>query len=608
MSQKRVTREAATERTQSDLAIYRRLLTLARPYWAHIGGLFALSLFSSPLALLTPLPLKIVVDSVLGSHPLPGFISAVTPGSLAATTSGRLVVAVSLVIFVALASQLVDLAASLLRTHVGQEVVLAFRSRLFEQAQRLSMAYHDRKGPSELLYRIQWDAPSIQYIAIDGVIPFVKAIVTVAVTLYVTMRIDFELALVALIVAPVLAVVTRVYRSRLREVAHEVRSLQSAAQSVLHEALGAVRVVKAFGQEARESNRFAERADESMKAQLRLARAEGGLGLFATMTTAAGTALVLYIGARHVQAGVLTLGSLLLVMSYLSQLYSPMRTIGSKMASIQKHLASAERAFSLLDEANDVEERPDAIPIERASGSLAFRNVAFGYGPERGVLRDITFDVPPGTRVGIAGATGAGKTTLVNLLTRFFDPSEGAILLDGRDLRDYKLADLRNQFALVLQETILFSTSIAENIAYARAGATLEEVIEAAKAASAHDFIMNLPDGYDSVVGVRGLTLSGGERQRISLARAFLKDAPILVLDEPTSSVDVRTEESIMEAMSRLMRGRTSFMIAHRLSTLAHCDMRIEVEGGSLVRVSESNGVHEPQPAVSTASDGQESR
>jgi ATP-binding cassette, subfamily B, bacterial len=267
-----------------------------------------------------------------------------------------------------------------------------------------------------------------------------------------------------------------------------------------------------------------------------------------------------------------------------------MRAIGSKVATMQKHLTSAERAFSLLDESPDVHERPNAIPIGRATGAITFRNVAFDYGPERGVLRDISFDVPPGTRVGISGATGAGKTTLVSLLTRFYDPTAGAILLDGVDLRDYRLADLRNQFALVLQDPILFSSSIAENIAYARSGATRDEVIGAAKAANAHEFIMSLSDGYDSVVGVRGLTLSGGERQRISLARAFLKDAPILVLDEPTSSVDMKTEESIIDAMMHLMEGRTSFMIAHRLSTLAHSDVRIEIEGGRVIGTAGQSG------------------
>ena len=231
-------------------------------------------------------------------------------------------------------------------------------------------------------------------------------------------------------------------------------------------------------------------------------------------------------------------------------------------ASLQSHLAGAERAFSLLDEAPDVIERPDARPIERALGAVAFRNVSFAYGNDPPVLRDISFDVPSGTRVGIAGTTGAGKTTLVSLLTRFYDPTAGEVTLDGVDLRDYKLAGLRNQYAIVLQEPVLFSTSVAENIAYARSGADMTDIVEAARAANAHEFIVNLPEGYETKVGERGMRLSGGERQRIALARAFLKDAPVLILDEPTSSVDVATEELIMEAMKRLMSGRTTILPA----------------------------------------------
>jgi ATP-binding cassette subfamily B protein len=253
---------------------------------------------------------------------------------------------------------------------------------------------------------------------------------------------------------------------------------------------------------------------------------------------------------------------------------------------MQNALASAGRVFALLDETVDVAEKPNARRLERAVGAVTFRNVSFAYGEPDCVLRDVTLDVPAGTRVGIAGATGAGKTTLVSLLSRFYDPTAGQILLDGIDLRDYKLADLRNQFSIVLQEPVLFSTTIAENIAYARPEASEALIIEAAKAANAHDFIRQLPQGYQTVVGERGMRLSGGERQRIALARAFLKDAPLLILDEPTSSVDVKTEAGIMEAMERLMHGRTAFMIAHRTTTLVHCDMRLQIDDGRVSRVT----------------------
>ena len=304
-------------------------------------------------------------------------------------------------------------------------------------------------------------------------------------------------------------------------------------------------------------------------------------------------AAVLLIGVRSVRTGALTLGELLLVIGYLTQLYSPLKTMSKKMALMQSHLAGAERAFALLDESPDVTERPNARPLSRAKGAVAFRNVWFAYEKGPPVLSDISFQIRPGARVGIVGSTGAGKSTLVNLLPRFYDPTQGQILLDGRDLREYKLADLRNQFAIVLQEPLLFSTSIGENIAYARAGAGKEEIMAAAKAANAHEFIIGLPKGYETQVGERGMRLSGGERQRISLARAFLKGAPVLILDEPTSSVDARTEAGIVEAMERLMRGRTTFIIAHRLSTLKHCDILIRIEHGRVLSAGPAGMVAE---------------
>ncbi|MBA3746403.1 MAG: ABC transporter ATP-binding protein, partial [Solirubrobacterales bacterium] len=270
--------------------------------------------------------------------------------------------------------------------------------------------------------------------------------------------------------------------------------------------------------------------------------------------------------------------------SYLVQLYEPLKQMSKKIADLQGSFASAERAFAVLDEPTDVIERPAARRLSRAHGAISFDDVSFAYaGERRNVLERVSFDVAAGTTLGITGTTGAGKTTLVSLLMRFYDPSQGAITLDGRDLRDYRLADLRDQFAIVLQEPVLFSTNLAENIAYARPGASDAEIIAAARAANAHDFICALPQGYETQVGERGMKLSGGERQRIALARAFLKDAPILILDEPTSSVDIRTETAIMDSMMRLIEGRTAFMIAHRLSTLDHCDERIEVEHGRLV-------------------------
>jgi len=281
-------------------------------------------------------------------------------------------------------------------------------------------------------------------------------------------------------------------------------------------------------------------------------------------------------------------------MAYLGLLYAPLRVMGRKLASMQNAFASAERAFSFLDESSDVPERPDAKSLDRAKGAIRLENVNFSYQDGTPVLREVSMDVPAGSKLGIAGITGAGKTTLMSLLMRFYDPSSGRILLDGVDIKEYKLADLRRQFGIMLQEPVLFSNSIAENIAYGWPGASEEEIIKAARAANAHDFILNLPEGYETLVGERGMRLSGGERQRIALARAFLRDAPILLLDEPTSSVDLETESLIIEAMDRLMEGRTTLMIAHRLSTLDSCDKRIEIKNGGLIDIkSDSAGIGE---------------
>ena len=573
----------------SDRVIYRRVLGEARPYWGHIGAIFLLTLLATPLALLAPVPLKIAVDSVLGDQPLPGFLAAIVPQSVQGSTTALLVFTVLLLVGVELLSQLQSLSTKLLRSYTSERLSLHFRAKLFRHAQRLSMAYHDRKGSADANYRIQSDAAAIPSVAVSGVIPFISSAVMFALMMVVIARIELSLALIAIVVAPVIAALTWGYRRRLRARHREVKALESSALGVVQEVLTSLRVVKAFGQEEREEQRFAERAADGTRARLRVTLVDGSFWAAISLVTALGTGLVLFVGVRSVESGAITLGSLLLVVSYLAQLYSPLHQVSSQVAALQSGFASAERAFTLLDEERDVAERPDARPLARARGAVEFRDVAFSYVSGQPVLAHVSFRVEPGSRVGVAGRTGSGKTTLVSLLTRFYDPTRGAVLLDDVDLRDYRLADLRNQFAIVLQDPVLFTTTIGENIAYGKPGASADEIVEAARAADAHDFISALPYAYATDVGERGMTLSGGERQRIALARAFLKDAPILILDEPTSSVDVQTEGTIIAAMDRLMEGRTTFLIAHRLSTLEACDLRIDVEQG---RVFERGAHH----------------
>lgn len=581
-------------RSSSDLVLIKRLLLHARPHWPHILAIFLLNLLATPLALLTPVPIKIVVDNVLGTEPLLASLSWLLPDRAEESSTTLLVVAVVLLVLITLLTHLQELGTSLLRTYTGERLLLDFRGKLFRHLQSLSLAYSDLKGTSDSSYRVQYDAPSIRYIAIDSIIPFITSTVTIVSMVYVTARLDWQLALVALTIAPILFILTQTYRKRLRKRSREVKKIESSAFSVIQEVLTSIRVVKAFGQEDREQNRFIQKSGEGFQARIHLTWVEGIFGLLLGMVTALGTASVIALGVSHVQQGTLTLGGLLLIIGYLSQLYLPLKTMSHKTASLQSHLAGAERAFALLDEAPDVPERPDAIPLQRAKGAFAFRHVTFAYQPDHLVLKDINFEIPPGTRLGIAGVTGAGKTTLVNLLTRFYDPTEGEIQLDKLNLRDYKVADLRQQFAMVLQEPVLFSVTIAENIAYARPGASEKQIIQAARAAGAHDFIQRLPDGYKTQVGERGMRLSGGERQRIALARAFLKDAPLLILDEPTSSVDLATENAILDAMYRLMKGRTAFLIAHRESVFGICNMRLEIQQGTVSDLRQNQMVINP--------------
>jgi ATP-binding cassette, subfamily B, bacterial len=566
------------------LTIYWRVFREASPYRLHLLGMLVLSLMSTPVALLTPLPLKIAVDSVLGDKPLPGFMQPLVPEFIVGSKEMVLILAIALVLIVALIGQLREICSLILTTYTGEKLVMDFRARLFRHAQRLSLSYHDWRGTADSTYRIQYDALAVQWITTQGLIPLVTSAVTLVSMIFITALIDLQLALVALAVSPLLFLILRIYGQRLRTGWRGQKKLESSTLSVVGETLGGIRVVKAFGQEDREKERFTRKASETLRARIRLSFHEGGLGLMVGSVIAAGEAAVIFIGVRNVQAGTLTLGDLLLVMGYLSQLYRPLQSISKKVGDLQQSMASAERTFALLDQSPEVIEKPNAMPLSRARGALSFQKVSFAYkGENNPVLQNVSFEVLPGTRLGIAGATGAGKTTLVSLLTRFYDPTSGRITLDGVDLRDYRIADLRNQFAIVLQEPVLFSTSIAENIAYAKPDASSEEIMAAAQAANAHEFITHLPESYDTQVGERGMRLSGGERQRISLARAFLKDAPILILDEPTSSVDMKTEAVIMEAMTRLIRGRTTFMIAHRLSTLEQCDVRLQIEQGRLV-------------------------
>jgi ATP-binding cassette, subfamily B, bacterial len=568
---------------KSDRRLYLRIAQLARPCWPHLAAITLLSLVSTPLALLAPLPLKIAVDTVIGEQSMPQWIHRWAPHSWYANKESGLLFAAALLLAIAVLSSLQSLVSWLLQTYTGERLVHDFRAQLLWHAQRLTLAFHDRRGANDTAFRIQYDAPAVQTLLLQGLIPLFTSLCGFVAVLVVTMRISPRLAAISLIISPVLFVLARNSSKKVRSGYDEVKELDTSAMLVLYEALAAVRSVKAFGQEQFQDELFRRKSRLRMKEQIRLATIQAGFHVLIGLSIAGATAVALVIGITQVRESIITVGELLLVMAYMAQLYEPMRTISTKIPELQSSISSLSRATSLLDESQEVSNSANAVAIERVRGHVIMRNVSFQYAAAtRRVLHDVSFEIPAGSRVGIIGASGSGKSTLINLITRFYDPESGQVFLDGIDLRDYDLRDLRRQFSIVLQEPMLFSTTVAGNIAYGDLNATRDEVIEAAKLANAHEFIERLALGYNTPIGEKGVRLSGGERQRIAIARAFLKNAPVVILDEPTSAVDVKTEAAIMGGIENLAHGRTTFMIAHRLSTLERCDMVLVMKDGRL--------------------------
>lgn len=549
-------------------------------------SILILSLSSVPITLITPFPVKILVDNVIGSQPLPSYLALLDPFRSVVSKSYFVGLAISILLGVAALTYLQNLVSTWYSTKIGNRMTLGVRTLLFRQMQRLSISYHDRMGAADSAYRTLNDAPMLRSFGIDGMIPLATSILTLSAMIVVTLFLDWELAIVALLVSPLLFLLTLIFRPRIRSGWRKYRASESAAMAVAQESLGASRLVKVYGQEDRKSEQLVSHYSESLDAQLKVQVYGAFYSLLIGVTTAAGLAAVLYIGIGHVLAGTLSLGSLLVVNFYVTQLYGPLRGVGQSILDVQQSLTGIERYHEILDENPDVPESPTAMALARAKGKIEFQNVTFEYVKDHPVLHNIFFEIQPGDRLGIIGPTGSGKTTISTLLLRLFDPTTGSITLDDVDLRDYKLANLRNQFAVVHQETVLFSTTVTENIRFANPNASMGEVIAAAKAASAHDFIQGLPEGYETLVGERGMKLSGGERQRISLARAFLKDPAILILDEPTSSLDLLTESEILNTVQQLAKGRTTVMIAHRASTLRDCNIILTIENGNVSRIT----------------------
>ena len=577
------TRVYPADNRRSSVYLLRRAWPFIAPFRGQLICLCFVVLLSIPLSLLTPLPLTLAVDSVLGTKPLPVWLQAWLPPTVSSSPGSLLVFVCAAYIGIALLIHLQSMVLWLLSSYTGERLIYAFRQRLFEHLQRICASYHEAHGPTDSVYRIQHDAASVKQIPIDAFLPFVKACCLLSGLAALMLLIDAEFAAVALTMLPVLFWLTHRCGRRLRQQWTDVKSTETATVACAQEVLSASRLVKAFGREEHEQRRFLAHAMNWVRQHNALASICSGFDFLFGMTITIGTAIALFIGISHVKAGRLSLGDLLLLMAYMAQLAGPLDTAAKKLTELQSHLVGFRRALAILDTPPLVTDRPASRPLNKAKGHVAFRGVSFAYPSSAAVLRDVSFHLPAGTRVGIVGPSGAGKSTIVNLLTRFHDPTSGAVLLDGTDLREYRLTDLRKQFAIVPQDPQLFSTTIAENIRYGDLLATNAQVEAAAEAAHAAGFIRSLSQGYETPVGERGSRLSGGERQRIALARAFLRDAPIVILDEPTSALDAGTEKDLIEVMERLTSGRTTLMIAHRLNTLRHCDFQLVLQQGRVI-------------------------
>jgi ABC-type multidrug transport system fused ATPase/permease subunit len=470
-----------------------------------------------------------------------------------------------------------------LTTTVDQKMVLDFRSDMFQHAQRLSLTFHDDEHTGVLMYRINDQASSLGMIVV-ALPELALSVLTVCGMAYVAYLIDPVLALVALAVVPFIFYSTTYYANRIEPTLYRVRGLEAKNLAIVHEAMQMMRVVLAFGRDRHEYGKFRKQGEESVTARVHLTVRQTTFQLAVQFITAIGTAAVLGVGALRVRDGQLSVGELLVVLSYIASVYKPLESMTNTLASFQQHFISLQHSLDLIDTEPEVVEREHARTITRSRGEVRFEGVSFGYRTRPDVLRDVSFTAPAGGAVAIVGPTGAGKSTLVSLLPRFYDPTAGRITLDGTDIRDLTLDSLRAQISIVLQEPLLFSATIGDNIRYGKLEATQQEVEDAARAANAHEFIAALPQGYGTPLGERGAKVSGGERQRIAVARAFLRDAPILILDEPTSSIDSRTEGVILDALERLMNGRTTIMIAHRLSTLRNVDEVVVLDAGHVVQ------------------------
>lgn len=560
---------------------------LLRPYWTICVVALLAMLVESAADLLEPWPLKIVLDYVIGSKRPPAWLASWTTDQ-----HGRLEllnVAAVAVVAVAIVGAVSSYVEKYFSTTIGKRVGYDLRHALYHHVQRLSLAFYDTRQTGDLLVRLTADINAVEDFITGAVLGIVLDVVTLTGMLAVMFVLDWRFSLIALSIAPVLFAIAYRLMHRIKEAAREVKKNESELASVVQESIVSARVVKAFAREDFEEGRVDRQSQASVDAVLRARSVKAKLSPLVDIVISVGTSLVLYFGAHVVFSGRITPGALVVYVLYLGKMYKPIKDLSKTADTMSKAAVSFERIGELLAIDRQVTDRPGAGHAPRVHGQIAFDHVEFSYAETRPVLHDVTFVVEPGQRAAIVGETGSGKSTLIALIPRLYDVQHGAIRIDGTDVRDYTLRSLREQVSFVLQDPVLFRTSIAQNIAYGRPGATHSEILRASRLAHVDEFVSRLPRGYDTVVGERGDTLSGGQRQRVAIARAIIRDTPILLLDEPSSSLDAESEELIFKGLGRLLEGRTSITIAHRLATVRDADVIFVLHEGAIVET----GTHE---------------
>ena len=566
-----------------------KITSLLRPHFKLLAIGFLGVVGEAIASLLEPWPLKIVLDNVLRSKPAQGWLNTWILLSFGHTKLGALNFAALAVLGIAIVGAGCSYVEKYVTTSVGQWVTHDLRRTLYSHIQRLSLAYHDHKQTGDLISRVTGDIDAIQSFIVSGLLDSMINAITLVGMLGVMLYLNWQFTLIALSVAPFLFLVVFSYTRQIKKASREVRKKEGEIVSVMQEVLSSIHVVKAFAREDYEQKRLEEESLEGVEIGLRARSLKAKLAPLVALIVAVGTSLVLWFGARMTLNGALSAGSLVMFIWYLGKMYKPMQQLSKMTDAYSKAVVGYERIREILETDDEIQDIPGARRAPNFRGGIEFDEVSFGYEPATLVLKDVDFQIEPGQVAALVGPTGAGKSTIISLIPRFYDPTSGVVKIDGQDVRRYQQKSLRQQISFVLQETLLFHGPIWNNIAYGKPEATRAEILRASELANAHEFIEKLPDGYNTILGERGVTLSGGQRQRIAIARAIIRNTPILILDEPSSGLDAASEKLVFEALDRLMEGKTSIVIAHRLATIRRANCIFVVKDGSIVE----RGTHE---------------